>query len=69
MRSKPMSAVIGGLLISFIALPALVFAQSASSVPRTPWGDPDLQGDWTSQNELGVPFERSEGVRHAPGVE
>jgi hypothetical protein len=26
--------------------------------PRTPWGDPDLQGVWTSQSELGVPFER-----------
>jgi hypothetical protein len=36
----------------------LAAGQSASSVPRTPWGDPDLQGDWTSQSELGVPFER-----------
>jgi hypothetical protein len=53
-----MPAVIGGLFISFVALPALVFAQSASNAPRTPWGDPDLQGDWTSQAELGVPFER-----------
>jgi hypothetical protein len=26
--------------------------------PRTPWGEPDLQGIWTSQAELGVPFER-----------
>ncbi len=26
--------------------------------PRTPWGEPDLQGIWTSQPELGVPFER-----------
>ena len=26
--------------------------------PRTPWGEPDLQGTWTSQPELGVPFER-----------
>jgi hypothetical protein len=26
--------------------------------PRTPWGEPDLQGTWTSQAELGVPFER-----------
>ncbi len=26
--------------------------------PRTPWGEPDLQGVWTSQAELGVPFER-----------
>ena len=24
----------------------------------TPWGDPDLQGIWTSEAELSVPFER-----------
>jgi hypothetical protein len=28
------------------------------TAPRTPWGDPDLQGTWSSQQELGVPFER-----------
>jgi hypothetical protein len=25
---------------------------------RTPWGDLDLQGEWTSEGEYGVPFER-----------
>ena len=25
---------------------------------RTPWGDPDLQGEWTSEGEYGIPFER-----------
>jgi hypothetical protein len=25
---------------------------------RTPWGDPDLGGEWTSEGEYGVPFER-----------
>src|SRR5688572_23913248 len=30
----------------------------APSAPRTPWGDPDLQGTWTSEAELSVPFER-----------
>jgi len=25
---------------------------------RTPWGDPDLQGEWTTEGEYGVPFER-----------
>ena len=25
---------------------------------RTPWGDPDLQGEWTSEGEYGVPLER-----------
>ncbi len=37
---------------------AVAATDSKSQVPRTPWGDPDLQGNWTSQSELGVPFER-----------
>jgi hypothetical protein len=28
------------------------------ALARTPWGDPDLQGNWTSDNAIGVPFER-----------
>jgi hypothetical protein len=26
--------------------------------PRTPWGDADLHGEWTTEGEYGVPFER-----------
>jgi hypothetical protein len=26
--------------------------------PRTPWGDPDLQGVWTSDSAIGIPVER-----------
>ena len=26
--------------------------------PRTPWGDPDLQGTYTNKHELNTPFER-----------
>ena len=33
-------------------------ASPASTVPRTPWGDPDLQGIWPSTDMLGVPLER-----------
>jgi hypothetical protein len=29
-------------------------------MPRTPWGDPDIQGVFTTDDELGVPFERAE---------
>ena len=32
-------------------------AQSSWSA-RTLWGDPDYQGEWTSEGEYGVPFER-----------
>ncbi len=31
---------------------------AAQSVPRTPWGDPDLQGVWPSGGLITVPFER-----------
>jgi hypothetical protein len=37
-------------------------AVKAKAVPRTPWGDPDLQGVWTSDEESGVPFERPSGL-------
>jgi len=43
------------------ALPRDAGAQtSRDRVPttRTPWGDPDLQGEWTAEGEYGVPFER-----------
>ncbi|HXH25240.1 MAG TPA: hypothetical protein VNI78_08330 [Vicinamibacterales bacterium] len=33
-------------------------AQSGDTPPRTPWGDPDLQGIWPSTHMVGVPFER-----------
>ena len=28
------------------------------TAPRTPWGEPDIQGLFTTDDELGVPFER-----------
>ncbi|HET7608056.1 MAG TPA: hypothetical protein VFL84_05225 [Gammaproteobacteria bacterium] len=31
---------------------------SAQEAPRTAWGDPDLRGTYTSDNSIGVPFER-----------
>jgi hypothetical protein len=33
-------------------------ARKAWTSPRTPWGDPDLQGIWPSTDMVGVPFER-----------
>src|SRR5438132_12678430 len=43
-----------------------VLGQSAKSpaaakswaVPKTPWGDPDLQGTWTSDDCIGTPMQR-----------
>ena len=59
MRAQPIPVLVVVLFVGVVALPAMAIAQSASKSPRTPWGDPDLQGDWTSQSELGVPFERA----------
>src|SRR5882672_4938187 len=41
------------------------------SAPKTPWGDPDLQGTWTSDDYIGVPMQRPTqvGTRTAPTEE
>jgi hypothetical protein len=33
-------------------------AQTTYTAPRTPWGHPDLQGIWTSDDARGVPLQR-----------
>jgi hypothetical protein len=33
-------------------------APAAYSAPRTPWGDPDLQGTYTNSNDSGIPMSR-----------
>ncbi|HZF29355.1 MAG TPA: hypothetical protein VE907_09575 [Gammaproteobacteria bacterium] len=44
---------------TWMAVPILFGAGAALAAgPRTPWGDPDLQGTYTSDNSIGVPFER-----------
>jgi hypothetical protein len=45
------------------ALPLVVTAYNAGAptpytVPRTPWGDPDLQGVWSSDDTSGIPMSR-----------
>ena len=45
------------VVISLVCVNVLVHAQHWTP-PRTPWGDPDLQGYWPSVAMLGVPLER-----------
>src|SRR5258708_40301755 len=40
-------------LAALAAAPAKTWTQ-----PRTPWGDPDLQGNYTNKYETSTPFER-----------
>jgi hypothetical protein len=47
--------------VHLVELPQAVSAQASREgtwSERTAWGDPDLQGEWTSEGEYGVPFER-----------
>src|SRR5262245_58233100 len=34
------------------------FAATSYAAPKTPWGDPDLQGTYTNSDESGIPMER-----------
>jgi hypothetical protein len=45
-------------LIAQAPAPESPASRSTYTAPRTPWGDPDLQGIWPSTDMVGVPFER-----------
>jgi hypothetical protein len=56
-----------GIVVGLAAVPSAQAPPRATSaapaksawVPhRTPWGDPDLQGNFTNKDEQGIPFER-----------
>jgi hypothetical protein len=55
--------VAAGLLATTLCS-ALLHAQgkAAYAAPRTQWGDPDLQGDFTNSDESLIPMERPEGL-------
>ena len=74
MRTPLTGTLAAGLLVAgAVCVPSLraqIPAPSSRStakpsLPRTPWGDPDLQGVWSSDDEAGVPFERPLGQTKA----
>src|SRR2546426_3295725 len=68
-------ASLGIAILSFVPIVILGQARKAApkawTAPKTPWGDPDLQGTWTSDDHIGVPMQRPEtlGNRQAPTEE
>jgi len=50
--------VLAAPLVAQTTAPAT--GRAVYSPPRTPWGDPDLQGIWPSTDMVGVPLERPE---------
>src|SRR5262245_47929121 len=43
---------------AFIFAATLTLMGQSYSAPRTPWGDPDLQGTYTNSNESGISMEK-----------
>ena len=69
MRSRSSSRAVLALAIAVASLSAISAAaqtkpaakpaaSTAWNPSRTPWGDPDLQGNYTNKYEYGTPFER-----------
>jgi hypothetical protein len=63
----------GGLIVVMLTVPLTLVSETRSSAqtaarpktsppswtpPRTPWGDPDLEGVWTSDAAFAIPLER-----------
>jgi hypothetical protein len=44
--------------LTFVVVHAAFVSGQGTKTPTTPWGEPDLQGTWTAEAELSVPFER-----------
>src|SRR5262245_6662264 len=55
MKRFILSLAVAGLLASVAAAQA----PANYSVPKTPWGDPDLQGKWPGIELVGVPMQRA----------
>ena len=54
-----MSVAVHVHLLAQTRAPGAQTSGNGTWLERTSWGDPDLQGEWTSEGEFGVPFERS----------
>jgi hypothetical protein len=50
--------VVGTVIASVFAIAVSAQTRTDTWRGRTSWGDPDLHGEWTSEGEYGVPFER-----------
>ncbi len=62
--SKRSFVLIGALTAAMAVVPIVAQTNGKSTaIPKTPWGDPDLQGPWTSDDTWGVPFERARQFR------
>ena len=56
--------VIAAMLLTVACTPTgpTPTADSASRLPRTSWGDPNIEGTYTNKDEFGTPFERPDDL-------
>ena len=76
LTSGCIAAVVGAIVVAAVPVAGQTPAAAGSPAPavrpgvprpatgakatKTPWGEPDLQGVWTSDAALGIPRERPE---------
>ena len=61
MNVRTLVGIAAGVVLASVAL----VGQSSSDqyhAPRTPWGEPDLQGIWNGNDLQGIPFQRAESL-------
>ena len=61
--SRSIPLMLAGALALACLSPVLLLGQATKAgapykAPRTPWGDPDFQGNYTNLYEAGTPLER-----------
>lgn len=59
--SLPSMAVAAAVAVSLIETTAAKVTDPGWKAPRTPWGHPDLDGVWTSDDMRGIPTSRPAG--------
>src|ERR1700733_16068496 len=52
--------VLGVIGIGFMLCPAAAQPDKTWTPPKTPWGEPDLQGIWPLNHLIATPFQRPE---------
>jgi hypothetical protein len=55
--------ILGAVLLAGAA--ATTMSAQSGHAPRTPWGDPDLQGNYTNLSEAGTPWSGPRSSRGA----
>ena len=60
MRTRTLFAVIA--VAAFASVTAIAQQSGTYKVPKTPWGEPDLQGIYNGNDLQGIPFQRAQSV-------